>query len=198
MDDQQMDRQLSIHTGGEQMGFNASMHEHRFEVTPYAWLDVLFRAHPLEAPGRLVDFGSGKGRINFFVHHLFGTPSTGVEVDPTLHEAALRNLERSKGDAAIEFFNSYAQDYEIKPDDRWFYFFNPFSDPVFMTVIDRILKSAGEHPRELEVILFYPSVEYTDFLERRTAFELIEDIPLADEAGDPREHFLVYRLPKWD
>ncbi|MGM0896395.1 MAG: SAM-dependent methyltransferase [Bacillota bacterium] len=198
MDDQQMDRQLNIQTGGEQMGFNASMHEHRFEVTPYAWLDVLFRAHPLKGRGRLVDFGSGKGRLNFFAYHMFGIPSVGVEVDPSLHEASLRNLKRSKGNAAIDFINGYAQDYRINPHDRWFYFFNPFSDPVFMTVMDGILKSAGEHPRELEVILFYPSVEYIDFLERRTAFELIKDIPLPDETGDPRERFLVYRLPHWE
>ncbi|MBT2582787.1 SAM-dependent methyltransferase [Planococcus sp. ISL-109] len=193
-----MDRQLNIHTGGEQMGFNASMHEHRFEVTPYAWLDVLFRQHPLTGSGRLVDFGSGKGRLNFYAHHLFGTPSTGVEVDPSLHEAALRNLKRLKGNAEIEFSNGYAQDYPIQADDRWFYFFNPFSDPIFMKVIGRILKSVGEHPREVEVLLFYPSVEYTDFLERRTAFEVIGDIPLPDEARDLRERFLVYRLPLWD
>ena len=42
MDDHRMDRKLNIHTGGEQMGFHASLHEHRFEVTPYAWLDRLF------------------------------------------------------------------------------------------------------------------------------------------------------------
>lgn len=197
MDDRHMDRQLNIHTGGEQMGFNASMHEHRFEVTPYAWLEVLFREHPLEGPGRLVDFGSGKGRLNFYAHHLFGVPSVGVEVDPSLHEAALRNLRRFNGKAPLDFFHGYAQDYAVQPADRWFYFFNPFSDPVFMTVIDRIMKSVAEHPREVEVLLFYPSVEYTDFLERRTAFELIADIPLLDEAGDPRERFLVYRLPSW-
>jgi len=198
MDDHQMDRQLNIHTGGEQMGFNASMHEHRFEVTPYAWLDRLFKAHPLKGNGRLVDFGSGKGRLNFFAHHLFGTASAGVEVDPSLHEASLRNLQRFKEKADIEFINGYAQDYEIHPDDRWFYFFNPFSDPVFMTVVDKILASVADHPREVEVILFYPAIEYTDFLDRRTAFELISDIALPVEADDPRERFLVYRLPRWD
>ncbi len=198
MDDHQMDRQLNIQTGGEQMGFNASMHEHRFEVTPYAWLDRLFKAHPLKGAGRLVDFGSGKGRLNFFAHHLFGTPSAGVEVDPSLHEASLRNLKNYKGNPDIEFINGYAQDYKVQPEDRWFYFFNPFSDPVFMTVIDRILASVVEHPREIVVMLFYPSVEYTDFLERRTAFEWAGDIELPVETEDPRERFLIYRLPKWD
>ena len=152
----------------------------------------------MKGTGRLVDFGSGKGRLNFFAHHLFGTPSAGVEVDPSLHEASLRNLQRYIGKADIEFINAYAQDYEIDPQDRWFYFFNPFSDPVFMSVVDRIQKSAADHPREVEVILFYPAVEYTDFLERRTAFELAEDIGLPVEEKDPRERFLVYRLPIWD
>lgn len=198
MEDQQLDKQLNIRTGGEQMGFNASMHEHRFEVTPYAWLDALFRAHPLVGNGRLVDFGSGKGRLNFFAHHVFGAPSAGIEVDPALHAAALRNLQRFKGRPAIEFINGYAQDYAIQPEDRWFYFFNPFSDPVFMAVIGRILESAAMHPREVDVILFYPAVEYVDFLERRTAFELVAEIPLPDAHGDPREQFLIYRLPKCD
>ncbi|MFC4713398.1 SAM-dependent methyltransferase [Planococcus dechangensis] len=198
MDDRHMDRQLNVHTGGEQMGFHASMHEHRFEVTPYAWLQALFQHHPLAGAGRLVDFGSGKGRLNFYAHQLFGTPSSGVEVDPSLHEAALRNLKNLKGNPHIEFCNGYAQDYRIRSDDRWFYFFNPFSDPVFMKVVGRILRSVAEYPREVDIILFYPSIEYIDFLERRTAFELFKEIPLPDNAGDPREKFLVYRLPLWD
>lgn len=107
-------------------------------------------------------------------------------------------MQRFKGKADIEFINAYAQDYEIHSNDRWFYFFNPFSDPVFMKVIDRILASVADHPREVEVILFYPAIEYTEFLERRTAFELISDIELPLEAEDPRERFLIYRLPRGD
>ncbi len=198
MKDEQMDKQLNINTGGEQMGFNASFHEHRFEVTPYAWLDKLFRSHPLRGPGRLVDFGSGKGRLNFYIHHASGTPSVGIEVDPSLHEASVRNLKNFKGHAAIEFINGYAQDYKVQPEDRWFYFFNPFSSAVFAKVVNRIVQSAGDFPRDVRILLFYPSVEYTEFLERRTAFELAAEIPLPHAVDDPRECFLVYRLPSGD
>ncbi|HSI68408.1 MAG TPA: SAM-dependent methyltransferase, partial [Planococcus sp. (in: firmicutes)] len=41
----------------------------------------------------------------------------------------------------------------------------------------------------------FASGDYIDFLENRTAFELIAEIDLPGSEREVRERFLIYRLP---
>ncbi|RNF39713.1 SAM-dependent methyltransferase [Planococcus salinus] len=199
MRDRQYDELLNIATTKEQHGFNDSPHFHRYEATPYELLDRLFAVYPLDSSDRLIDFGCGKGRLNFYAHHLFGTGGTGVEMSEAFFKQALKNRERygkkHKGaNREIEFECGLAQSYEIKPQDNKFYFFNPFSVQIFMTVVNKILRSAETEPRQVDLILFFPSADYTDYLERQTQFELFQEVVLPGAEKEPRERFLVYRL----
>ncbi|MBT2569997.1 methyltransferase [Planococcus sp. ISL-110] len=203
MDEQAYERRLNISTAGNQKGFTDSLHHNRYEPTPYELLDRLFERYSLSPGDRLVDVGCGKGRLNFYVHHLFRAESAGIEMNTEFFTEATENKKRytKKNKAAeqsIQFYNCLAQDYPIAARDNKFYFFNPFSVQVFINFINGILRSAETDPRTVEVILFFASQDYSDFLESSTAFQLVREISLPDFHKDPREQFLIYRLSKMD
>ena len=94
----------------------------------------------------------------------------------------------------IDFYCCLAEDYLIQPTDNKFYFFNPFSIQIFRKIVENILISLENTPREVELILYYASDEYQYFLEHRTAFTLKQEITLPNYKRDHRERFLIYQL----
>ncbi len=194
------DKRLNIKTVGDQKGFNSSAHYHRYEPTPYAALEDLVQQYELKSTDRLVDFGCGKGRVSFYIHHFQKAMVTGVEMNEGFYQEAMENKERyveqhTKSNDDIHFHCGLAQEYPIHPEDNRFYFFNPFSMPIFMKVIHNILLSVEASSREVELILYYASEEYTYFLEYQTAFELKEEVRLKDlYEKNPYEKFLIYNL----
>ncbi len=192
------DALLNIRTGGDQKGFNQSLHYHRYESTPYSALDLLFNQYELKSTDRLVDFGCGKGRLNFFTNYLFQSTAVGVEMNEGYYEEALENRQRyvkkfrnRKDD--IHFHCCLAEEYEIDPADNRFYFFNPFSIQIFMRVINNILLSVDKYKRDIELILYYPSEDYFYFLENQTVLELKQELLLPESVHNPNERFLIYR-----
>src|SRR5699024_3698917 len=124
---------------------------HHYEATPYSIIHTLFEEYELQPTDGFVDLGSGKGRLLFYVHNLFGVSVTGVEMNEYLHKKTIKNkkkyLKHVKGKVYIEVELSIAEDYDMKETDNVFYFFNPFSIQIFMKVINIILKSFEQHPR---------------------------------------------------
>lgn len=200
MGEQEGDQYLNIRTTGTQWISEATLHHNRYEPTPYVHLKELFNRYPLHPDDGLVDFGSGKGRLNFYVHDRFGCRATGVELNTSFHGEAQRNLEdysrnsrHRNAEEMIRFHCRMAQDYDVQPEDNVFYFFNPFSVQIFMKIADNILQSAETYPRGMNLILYYPSRDWIEFLERNTAFELHGTIDLPAIQKDPAEQFLIYR-----
>lgn len=200
MKEQKFDDLLHINTIGDQIGFNKSYHYHRYEPTPYSALEYLFSRYSLRSSDCIVDYGCGKGRLNFYIHHLFNASVTGVEMNKQFYEQAVENRERySKkvrgSKEKIHFHCCLAEEYEITPQDNIFYFFNPFSIQIFMKIINRILLSIEQHPRDVELVLYYISDEYVYFLEHQTPFEWKEEIELPEaHSKNPNERFLIYKL----
>lgn len=200
MNEHDYDTLLNIKTGDRQIGFHRSFHYHRYEPTPYAALEELFRQYELESSDRVVDFGCGKGRLNFLVHHLFQSTVIGVEMNDEFYGDCMRNLatyrEKTKiRNDAISFRHCLAEDYEINPTDNRFYFFNPFSVQIFIKVINHILLSVESFPRDIEILLYYSSDDYVHFLEDHPLFQLRKEVVLTGEfAKNEYERFLVYGL----
>ncbi len=199
MEEQYYDGLLNIRTSEEQRGFNKSYHYHRYEPTPYQALEALFNAYELKSSDRIVDFGSGKGRINFYINYLFNATVIGVEMNEIFHNEAVENKTRflrkfRNRKEKIHFHCCLAEEYEIHPLDNRFYFFNPFTIQIFRNVVNNILISAEKYEREIELILYYSSDEYLFFLENQTTFELKEEIILPAYRQNSYERFLVYRL----
>ncbi|SFB06541.1 MULTISPECIES: methyltransferase domain-containing protein [unclassified Bacillus (in: firmicutes)] len=203
MTNQQYDQLLNIKTVGNQKGFHKSLHYHRYEPTPYQGLEQLFQSYELRSGDRVVDFGCGKGRLNFYIYHLFNVDVVGIEMDEIFYQDAMENrgdyIKKYKnGSEKIHFQCCMAQDYEIKPNDNRFYFFNPFSLQVFIQVVNRILLSVEIMEREVDLILYYPSEDYIYFLENQTAFEMIQEVKLKGKyEHNSNERFLIYRLRHW-
>jgi len=200
MKEQDYDRLLKINTCDEQLGFPQSFHYNRYEPTPYSGLEELFKHYQLSQKDRVVDIGCGMGRLNFYIHHRFRSTVVGVEMDEEFYKIALRNRENylqrhSKGKNKIHFEHVLAQDYHIHPNDNRFYFFNPFSSQIFIKVVNQILISIENDYREVELILYYPSEEYTYFLDQQSPFELKKEVQLSNKYKyNPFEKFLIYRF----
>ncbi len=190
---------LRIQTGSIGERANDTHHYHHYEATSYLMLDELFEAYELNPTGSFVDFGCGKGRVIFYVHHYFSLPVIGVEMNDQLYREALLNetsyLQHKKKVAkTIRIEHEFAEQYKIEKDEMTFFLFNPFSLQIFMKVIHNILRSVEEFPRTVDLILYYPADEYTDYLEMKTPFTLAEEV-LMDGIydSDEREKFMIYR-----
>ena len=201
MDDTEYDRILGIQTAGIREWLTQSSHYNRYEATPYQALEALFQEYELSREDEVVDFGSGKGRLAFYIANRFRAAVVGVEMNGQLYQEALENkakyeAKRSRRDPAlVQFECCRAEEYAIHTEQNRFYFFNPFSAPVFMTVVGRILQAAEN--READIILYYPTDDYLEFLEMRTPFRLAKEVRvpgLFEE--DQNERFLVYRKDK--
>lgn len=195
------DKLLNIKTSGLQKSDNTSMHYHRYEPTPYLALEVLFNNYEVKSSDCIVDFGCGKGRLNFYIHYFFNASVVGIEMNKIFYQEAMDNLQRcvkktnGKNLDKIQFNCCLAEEYEIQPRDNRFYFFNPFSVQIFMGVIVNILLSVQESKREIELILYYASEDYIYFLENHTSFTLMKEIIVPElYEKDPYERFLIYRL----
>ncbi|MFO1442470.1 methyltransferase [Bacillus sp. Bva_UNVM-123] len=199
MDERYIDGLLNIKTGEEQRGFHKSFHYHRYEPTPYSALESLFNHYELKSSDRVVDFGCGKGRITFYMNYLFNAEVVGVEMNESFYQEAVENriryLRKYKNRKdKIHFQCCLAEEYEINPLDNRFYFFNPFTIQIFRTVINNILVSMENCKREMELIIYYGSDDYTYFLDNYTSFELKEEIMLSGYDQNVYERFLIYRL----
>ncbi|OMP66491.1 class I SAM-dependent methyltransferase [Domibacillus epiphyticus] len=200
MNDYEYDQLMSIQTTGDQYGFPSLSHYHRYEPTPYKGLEQLFSRCELAAEDGFVDVGCGKGRVAFYVHCRFQASVVGIEMNPAFYEDSLQNkagylrkMKRKRG--TVDFQRVLAQDYEVQPHDNVFYFFNPFSVQIFMSVIQRILLSVEQSSRQVTLILYYPSEEYMYFLQNQTVFELVDEIRIEGlYERNENERFLIFQL----
>lgn len=202
MIDYKYDKLLSIKTTGERETSPSQVHYHPYEPTPYSALEQLFSRYKLTAEDCLIDMGCGKGRVPFFVNYHFEASAVGIEMNPALYEDSLKNkasysrkAKRRRG--SIEFQCILAQEYDIYPKDNVFFFFNPFSVQIFITVVQHILESGEQYPRTIDLILYYPSNDYLFYLMNHTQFLLVEEIRL-DYLYDrnDNERITIFRLDK--
>ena len=177
MNEQYFETLLNIKTSGKQDLDETSIHYNRYEPTEYSSLDKFFKEYKLNSNDSIVDFGCGKGRLNFYINHFFDLTVTGIEMNHYFYKEALNNktnylAKHKKNPDNINFYCSLAEDYKIKPNDNIFYFFNPFSIQIFMKVLENILISVEESKRIVDLILYYPSDDYIFFLENYTLIKL--------------------------
>lgn len=170
MDEQHYENILNIKTTGKQDLNETTIHYNRYEPTDYDVLNKLCKEYNFKSTDSVVDFGCGKGRLNFYLNYFYKCKTTGIEMNNYFYKQALENrksyLEKYKKDEEkVNFICILAEKYIINKEDNKFYFFNPFSVEIFMKVVDNILGSVYENNREIEIILFYPSDDYIFFLE---------------------------------
>lgn len=196
--ERKLDRELNIKTEGvrEWTELENLVIYNRTESTPYQALDQLFKFYELRENSNLLDVGCGTGRVAFYVHNKFGIPVTGIELNDLTYHDLINNLHsyleaQSRHKSPIRFNQEYAEEYQILPAQNLFYFFNPFSIKVFVQVVRNIEQSLFEHPRAVDLILYYPMPDFQQFMETKTIFDRKGSIHL-DMLDDEYEKFIVY------
>ncbi|WP_214848451.1 methyltransferase [Exiguobacterium sp. s193] len=199
MNEQEYETRLHIKTIEVQHLYNVFSHYNRYEPTPYAALDELCEAYPFHSEDTVIDFGCGKGRLNFYLHDRFDCSVIGIEMNGQFYEDALTNqvnylkkVKKRRG--SLRFEHVYAESYPIPVEATKFYFFNPFSVQIFIKVVNHILESVEQTPRPVDLILYYPADEYRYYLEHQTVFEQIEEVRLKELfEKNHDERFVIYR-----
>ena len=188
------DKRLQIKTVGRDEE-NADEYRYPYEPTPYCVLERLVDSGLIGKENTVLDYGCGKGRVDFFLAYRTKAKTIGIEYDARIYAAALENQKNAL--AKAEFVPARAEGYALPPEVDRCYFFNPFSQEILHKVMARILDSYYEYPREILLFFYYPSDEYVSYLMTVEALEFYDEIECEDlfAANPQRERILIFTLP---
>lgn len=159
----QWDKLLKIKTTGRDDS-RADQYRYPYEPTPYMVLERLANSGLIRKNNTLIDYGTGKGRVCFYLSYQTRCKAVGVEYDERIYKGAADNKELAVSGARTEFVLCSAENYEVPTDVDCCYFFNPFSVEILQSVLAKIYESYYENPREILLFFYYPSEEYVSAL----------------------------------
>ena len=192
----QWDQRLRIQTCGRDET-NADQYHHPYEPTPYSVLERLADSGLIRRGDVLIDYGCGKGRVEFFLSDQTKAKTIGIEYDRRIYLDALENRKSAKVPA--DFRLTRAEEYDVPPQVNRCYFFNPFSQEILHKVMARILESYYDAPREIFLFFYYPSDEFVAYLMTVDVLDFYDEI-LCDDlfpGKDSRERILIFQLPEY-
>ena len=194
--EQSWDKLLQIQTSGRDET-NADEYHHPYEPTPYSVLERLVRSELIDEEDVVLDYGCGKGRVDFFLSYRAKAKTIGIEYDEHIYQSAQENLKRVISRVKPRFVHMSAEAYQVPPEVNRCYFFNPFSVEILHKVMARILESYYETHREIFLFFYYPSDEYIAYLMTVDELEFYDEIECDDlfEGNDPRERIMIFTLP---
>ena len=194
--EQTWDKLLQIQTTGRDDS-NADAYRYPYEPTPYSVLERLANSGLMIKGDVVLDYGCGKGRVDFFLSYRTRARTIGIEYDDHIYQSALENQKSAIPKAKAEFVLANAETFAVPPEVNRCYFFNPFSAEILHKVMARILESYYEQPREILLFFYYPSDEYIAYLMTVDELEFFDEIPCDDlfEGSDIRERILIFQLP---
>lgn len=189
------DKLLKIKTTGRDDS-NSDQYRFPYEPTPYSVLERLANSGLIRKKDTVLDYGCGKGRVDFFLSYQTKAHTIGIEYDARIYHRLLENQETSLIKAKTEFLLARAEEYEVPANVNRCYFFNPFSVELLRKVMARILDSYYAEPRELLLFFYYPSEEYLSYLMTVDELEFYDEIDCSDlfETNDPREQIMIFSL----
>lgn len=190
------DQRLRIQTTGRD-DLNADQYRYPYEPTPYCVLERLAQSGFVSQKDVVLDYGCGKGRVEFFLSHQTQAKTIGIEYDERVYRSAIDNRQTAVSKSKVEFVLNGAERYEVPAEVNRCYFFNPFSVEILRKVMARVLASYYENPREMLLFFYYPSEEYVSYFMTVDELEFYDEIPCGDlfAGNDPREQILIFSLP---
>lgn len=194
--DNTWDKLLQIKTSGRDDS-NADQYRYPYEPTPYSVLERLANSGLIRKKDVVLDYGCGKGRVDFFLAYQTKAKTIGIEYDERIYQGALENQKTAVSRARTEFVLARAEEYEVSSEVNRCYFFNPFSVELLRKAMARILASYYEKPREVFLFFYYPSEEYISYLMTVDELEFYDEIACSDlfEGNDLRERIMIFLLP---
>lgn len=189
------DKLLKIHTMGRDDS-NADQYHYPYEPTPYSVLERLANTGIIRKNNTLLDYGCGKGRVDFFLSYQARCTSVGVEYDERIYNKAVENKESAISTRRVSFKAENAEYFAVPKEVDRIYFFNPFSLEILQKVMHKILESYYENPREMKLLFYYPSDEYISYLMTVNELIFADEIDCRDlfQKNDSRERIVIFEL----
>lgn len=187
------DKQLQIKTAGRDDS-NSDQYRYPYEPTPYSVLERLANSGLIRKKDVLLDYGCGKGRVDFFLSYQTKAETIGIEYDERIYNSALENKKSYISGRKVEFVLTNAEKFEVPPEVNRCYFFNPFSVEILRKVMARIMESYYDNPREIMLMFYYPSEEYISYLMTVDGLEFYDEINCGDlfERDNERERIMIF------
>ncbi len=189
------DKLLKIRTTGRDDS-KADQYRYPYEPTPYSVLERLANSGLIHKNNTLIDYGCGKGRVDYFMAYQTKCKSIGIEYDERIYEKATTNKETavSSNKVIIELAN--AEKFEVLESVDKIYFFNPFSVEILQKVIAQILDSYYENIRTIQLFFYYPSDEYISYLMTVDELMYYDEIDCRDlfDGNDSRERIIIFEI----
>ena len=194
--EEKYDRLLHINTAGRD-GSHSQQYRFPYEPTPYPVLERLANAGYIRKGNILLDYGCGKGRVDFFLSWQTRCRTIGVEYDERIFEKAEENQKTAVSAGRTAFQLANAEAFPVPEHVDRLYFFNPFSVEILQKVLARFLESWYEAPRELLMFFYYPSDEYISYLMTVDELAFLDEIDCGDlfPGEDSRERIVIFQLP---
>ncbi len=189
------DKLLRIKTSGRDDS-RSDQYRYPYEPTPYSVLEALANSEYIGKKNTLVDYGCGKGRVDFFLSYQTRCRSIGIEYDDRIYNTAIENQKNAASPGRTTFLMEHAEMYHVPKEADRFYFFNPFSVEILRSVIGRITESYYEEPREMLLFFYYPSDEYISYLMTVDELSFMDEIDCQDmfEGENVRERIVIFQM----
>lgn len=186
------DKLLKIKTTGRDDS-KADQYRYPYEPTPYPVLERLANSGYIRKNNVLLDYGCGKGRVDFFLSWQLRCRCLGIEYDERIYAAACENQKTAVSGPRTGFFLANAARYQVPDEADRFFFFNPFSVEILGSVLERIKNSWYEFPRKILLFFYYPQEEYISFLKDVNELRFLDEIDCRDlfEGENLREKIVV-------
>ena len=190
-----LDKLLHIKTTGRDDS-SADQFRYPYEPTPYSVLERLANSGLIRKNNTILDYGCGKGRVDFFLSYQTRCHSIGVEYDKRIYEKAMENCSSAISSGKVSFKLSNAETFSVPESVDRIYFFNPFSVTLLQSVVSRILDSYYNLPREILLFFYYPSDEYISYLMSVNELSFFDEISCMDlfPGNEFRERIVIFEL----
>lgn len=193
--EEKWDKLLKIKTSGRD-DTQADQYRYPYEPTPYSVLEQLANTGYIRKGNTLLDYGCGKGRVDYFLSYQTRCHSIGIEYDERIYKKAMENQVTAVSGNRVQIEMENAEEFIIPKDVDRIYFFNPFALEILRKVMHRILDSYYESPRKLQLFFYYPSDEYVSYLMTVSELLFLDEVDCRDlfVGNDTREKIIVFEL----
>lgn len=193
--EEKWDKLLKIKTSGRDDTL-ADQYRYPYEPTPYSVLERLANTGYIRKGNTLLDYGCGKGRVDYFLSYQTRCHSIGIEYDERIYKKAMENQVTAVSGNRVQIEMENAEEFIIPKDVDRIYFFNPFALEILRKVMHRILDSYYESPRKLQLFFYYPSDEYVSYLMTVGELMFLDEVDCRDlfAGNDTREKIIVFEL----
>lgn len=194
-DEMKWDRLLNIRTGGRDDSRADTFH-YPYEPTPYSVLERLAESGYIGKKNTVIDYGCGKGRVDFYLSYQTKCHSIGIEYDDRMYDRAVENQKTAAAAGRTRFVLQSAEEFELPEEADCCYFFNPFSVEILKTVLARITESYYDAPRSIRLFFYYPSDDYVAAMMGDDLFMFTDEIDCSDlfPGSDEREKILIFEV----